>query len=194
VDVREKEWDEAICPTQPSFLGDSWKAVSKPFPKREARHRLLRRRSAVRHAAKTLQDLGYKDVVCNRLRQWKSGHAFRCSEANRTGWRVIASSENSEVGEAGQLKLLASKILLVGAGGLGSRPESTLQLPAWAHSVLSQRHRDESNLQHRFSTGRLRWALPKSILLGTLFEETGCESEAYNLRLDASNVLDIFKD
>src|SRR3954449_2979591 len=76
-------------------------------------------------AAKTLGDLGYQDVVSlsGGFADWK-----------RNGYDVVLPRMLSpekraryarhiaipEVGEEGQLKLLDSKVLLLGAGGLGS--------------------------------------------------------------------------
>src|SRR6185503_14875458 len=76
-------------------------------------------------AAKTLQDLGYKQVYSMRggFNEWKNnGLPFVTPET--VGKDQMARYSRHlripEVGEAGQLKLLKSKVLLVGAGGLGS--------------------------------------------------------------------------
>ena len=76
-------------------------------------------------AAKTLQDLGYTQVYSMRggFNEWKnSGFSFVTPE--KVGKDQMARYSRHlripEVGEQGQLKLLKSKVLLVGAGGLGS--------------------------------------------------------------------------
>jgi molybdopterin/thiamine biosynthesis adenylyltransferase/rhodanese-related sulfurtransferase len=83
--------------------------------------------SGVRSAfsAKTLGDLGYSDVASMKggFTRWKDlGYGYDIP-------RVLNSSQRDrysrhlilpEVGEAGQIKLLESKILCIGAGGLGS--------------------------------------------------------------------------
>ena len=76
-------------------------------------------------AAKTLQDLGYSDVCSMRggFNEWKNnGLPFVTPE--KVGKDQMARYSRHlripEVGEKGQLKLLKSKVLLVGAGGLGS--------------------------------------------------------------------------
>ena len=76
-------------------------------------------------AAKTLQDLGYSRVYSMRggFTEWKNnGLPFVTPE--KVGKDKMARYSRHlripEVGEQGQLKLLKSKVLLVGAGGLGS--------------------------------------------------------------------------
>src|SRR2546428_11636515 len=75
-------------------------------------------------AAKTLQDLGYTDVYSMRggFTEWKNnGMPFVIPE--KVGKDQMARYSRHlripEVGEKGQLQLLRSKVLLVGAGGLG---------------------------------------------------------------------------
>jgi molybdopterin/thiamine biosynthesis adenylyltransferase/rhodanese-related sulfurtransferase len=76
-------------------------------------------------AAKTLQELGYADVVSmaggfNRWkdegREWSTPRVLDADQRNRYQRHILLP----EVGEAGQQKLLDSKVLLLGAGGLGS--------------------------------------------------------------------------
>jgi molybdopterin/thiamine biosynthesis adenylyltransferase/rhodanese-related sulfurtransferase len=77
------------------------------------------------YATKTLNDLGYTDVVSMKggFAGWKeNGHEWKVPRAltpeqfERYSRHVLIP----EVGEEGQLKLLDSKVLLIGAGGLGS--------------------------------------------------------------------------
>src|SRR5689334_8004113 len=76
-------------------------------------------------AAKTLQEMGYTDVVSvtGGYGAWKNAglptvkpQTLTKSQQSRYSRHVLVP----EVGEAGQLKLLASKVLLIGAGGLGA--------------------------------------------------------------------------
>jgi molybdopterin/thiamine biosynthesis adenylyltransferase/rhodanese-related sulfurtransferase len=76
-------------------------------------------------AAKTLMDMGYSNVESANpgFVRWKDlgfpmEHPPQLSEAQRE--RYSRHILLPEVGEAGQAKLLASKVLLLGAGGLGS--------------------------------------------------------------------------
>jgi rhodanese-related sulfurtransferase len=76
-------------------------------------------------AAKTLGELGYTDVVSvqggfNRWkdedRDWRAPRTLEPAQRNRYQRHLLLP----EVGEEGQLKLLDAKVLLLGAGGLGS--------------------------------------------------------------------------
>src|ERR1700690_4263741 len=76
-------------------------------------------------AAKTLEDLGYTHVVSmkggvgrwkNEGRAWITPAVLDPEQRNRYSRHLLLP----EVGEAGQQKLLESKVLLLGAGGLGS--------------------------------------------------------------------------
>jgi molybdopterin/thiamine biosynthesis adenylyltransferase/rhodanese-related sulfurtransferase len=76
-------------------------------------------------AAKTLQELGYTDVVSlaggfgrwkNEDRPWITPAVLSPEQRNRYHRHILLP----EVGEEGQRKLLEAKVLLLGAGGLGS--------------------------------------------------------------------------
>ena len=76
-------------------------------------------------AAKTLAELGYRNVVSvaggfnkwkDEGREWRVPQSLTPEQRNRYQRHLLLP----EVGEVGQLKLLASKVLLLGAGGLGS--------------------------------------------------------------------------
>ena len=77
------------------------------------------------YAAETLEALGYTNVVSmsggfghwkNEGRPWKTPAVLTPEQRNRYHRHVLLP----EVGVAGQQKLLESKVLLLGAGGLGS--------------------------------------------------------------------------
>ena len=76
-------------------------------------------------AAKTLQELGYANVMSmaggfgkwkDEGREWSTPVQLSAEQRNRYQRHVLLP----EVGVEGQAKLLASKVLLLGAGGLGS--------------------------------------------------------------------------
>ena len=76
-------------------------------------------------ATKTLQDLGYTNVVSmaggfgkwkDEGRAWVTPVQLSAEQKNRYQRHLLLP----EVGVAGQAKLLSSKVLLLGAGGLGS--------------------------------------------------------------------------
>ena len=99
-----------------------------------------------------------------------------------------------EVGKEGQLKLLKSKVLLVGAGGLGS--PAAVYLAASGVGTLGLVDNDvvdESNLQRQILHWSSSIGIPKTdSARQTLFEvNPDVKVQTYNLRLDASNALDI---
>ena len=76
-------------------------------------------------AGETLQELGYADVasMSGGFQAWKSGGLPWVAPVNLTTEQKQRYSRHlliPEVGSEGQKKLLDSKVLLIGAGGLGS--------------------------------------------------------------------------
>ncbi len=76
-------------------------------------------------AAKTLQEMGYADVasMSGGFQQWKSMGLPWLMPAYLSHEQKLRYSRHllvPEVGAEGQAKLLASKVLFIGAGGLGS--------------------------------------------------------------------------
>jgi sulfur-carrier protein adenylyltransferase/sulfurtransferase len=106
-------------------------------------------------AARSLEELGYEDVasLAGGFGAWKqNGFPWSTprvlSEAQRA--RYSRHTLIPEVGEAGQLKLLDSTVLLVGAGGLGS--PAGLYLAAagvGTIAIVDADVVDESNLQRQ---------------------------------------------
>lgn len=106
-------------------------------------------------AAKTLAELGYTGVVSmaggfNRWkdegRDWKRPQVLTSDQRNRYSRHLLMS----EVGEEGQLKLLDAKVLLLGAGGLGSPAGLYLAAAGVGRiGVVDMDVVDESNLQRQ---------------------------------------------
>src|SRR3954452_3316298 len=106
-------------------------------------------------AAETLAELGYTNVVSvaggfnkwkNEGREWSSPRTLTPEQRNRYQRHLLVN----EVGEEGQLKLLDSKVLLLGAGGLGS--PAALYLAAagvGTIGIIDMDVVDESNLQRQ---------------------------------------------
>ncbi len=128
VDVREQgEWDEGHIPGAAHVPRGNLESRIDGIEPDHSREIVLYCASGSRSAfaAKTLAELGYENVVslAEGFREWKSqGHPWEVSPVLDSAKRARYSRHVliPEVGEAGQLKLLDSRILLVGAGGLGS--------------------------------------------------------------------------
>jgi sulfur-carrier protein adenylyltransferase/sulfurtransferase len=153
-------------------------------------------------AAKTLQDLGYKDVYSMRggFNEWKNnGLPFVTPE--KVGKDQMARYSRHlripEVGEEGQLKLLKSKVLLVGAGGLGS-PAGVYLAASGVGTIglVDYDVVDESNLQRQILHWTSSVGMPKvDSARRTLFEvNPDVKVRTHAVHLDASNILDIMKD
>ena len=98
-----------------------------------------------------------------------------------------------QIGEAGQQRLLDSRVLIIGAGGLGSPVSMYLTAAGVGHLVLSDYDRvDESNLQrqiaHRHENiGKLK-ADSAAELLGEINPRT--RVDAINYELDGDELLE----
>nr|MCU0677054.1 ThiF family adenylyltransferase [Myxococcota bacterium] len=118
-------------------------------------------------AAKALQDLGYTNVESANpgFNDWKDKgfpytrpFAFTDEQLNRYSRHLLLP----EVGEVGQAKLLQSRILCLGAGGLGS--PAALYLAAAGVGTIGLVDGDvvdESNLQRQIIHGRSSVDRPK---------------------------------
>ncbi|HEX2699779.1 MAG TPA: molybdopterin-synthase adenylyltransferase MoeB [Acidimicrobiales bacterium] len=150
-------------------------------------------------AAKTLQDLGYADVVnvmggFNRWkdegRPWSVPRTLSGDQRNRYQRHLLLP----EVGEKGQQKLLESKALLLGAGGLGS--PAALYLAAagvGTLGVIDMDVVDASNLQRQIlhnmdRVGERKVDSAKKTLTAI---NPDVDVATYDVRLGADNILDI---
>ena len=153
-------------------------------------------------AARTLKEMGYTDVVSmtGGFTAWKNAgkpftqdHQFSQEQLSRYSRHFMLP----EVGEAGQAKLLAAKVLLLGAGGLGS--PTALYLAAAGVGTLGIIDHDVvdlSNLQRQILHTNDRIGMPKvesaRIALNGLNPDV--RVIAHQERLSSENVLEIFKD
>ena len=153
-------------------------------------------------AAKTLQDLGYSKVYSMRggFTEWKNnGLPFITPE--KVGKDKMARYSRHlripEVGEEGQLKLLKSKVLLVGAGGLGS-PAGVYLAASGVGTIglVDYDIVDESNLQRQILHWTSSVGMPKvDSARRTLFEvNPDVKVRSHAVHMDASNILDIMAD
>jgi sulfur-carrier protein adenylyltransferase/sulfurtransferase len=166
VDVREREeWDEGHLPGAVHVpRGHLESRIERAAPDK-SRPVLVYCASGNRSAfaAKTLEELGYDHVVslAGGFTDWKrNGNPFEIPEALDEAKRRRYSRHLliPEVGEEGQLKLLQSRVLLIGAGGLGS-PASLYLAAAGVGTIgiVDDDTVDETNLQRQIvhSTERL---------------------------------------
>lgn len=163
VDVREKdEWRQGHIPDAVH--------VPRGFLEMQAASRLPKKDATIvtycaggvrsAFAAKVLQDLGYTKVESANpgFNDWKDRgfpttkpFAFTDEQLNRYSRHLLLP----EVGEKGQAKLLQGRVLLLGAGGLGS--PAALYLAAagvGTLGVIDGDVVDESNLQRQVLHGR----------------------------------------
>jgi molybdopterin/thiamine biosynthesis adenylyltransferase/rhodanese-related sulfurtransferase len=151
-------------------------------------------------AAKTLADLGYQDVVSlaggfNRWkdegRPWRTPQTLTPDQRNRYQRHLLVS----EVGMEGQLKLLDSKVLLLGAGGLGS-PAAFYLAAAGVGTigVIDMDVVDASNLQRQIlhSVDRLGERKVDSAKKTITALNPDVDVVTYDVRLGADNIEDIF--
>ena len=150
-------------------------------------------------AAKTLGELGYTNVLSmaggfgkwkNEGRDWKIPAALSAEQRNRYQRHLLLP----EVGEKGQQKLLDSKVLMLGAGGLGS--PSSLYLAAagiGTIGVIDMDVVDASNLQRQIlhNTDRIGDRKVDSAKKTLTLLNPDVNVVTYDQRLGADNVLDI---
>jgi sulfur-carrier protein adenylyltransferase/sulfurtransferase len=158
VDVREQqEWDEGhIAGSIHIPRGNLESRIERLAPER-SRPLVVYCSSGSRSvfAAKTLGELGYDDVVslAGGFTDWKrNGFPVQMQAGLDTPQRARYSRHLliPEVGEEGQLKLLDAKVLLIGAGGLGSPASLYLAAAGVGRiGIVDADVVDESNLQRQ---------------------------------------------
>ena len=150
-------------------------------------------------AAKTMGDLGYTDVASmtggfNRWkddgRPWVSPRTLTPAQRNRYQRHLLLP----EVGETGQLALLDAKVLMLGAGGLGS--PAALYLAAagvGTIGIIDMDVVDASNLQRQIlhNTDRVGERKVDSAKKTLTLINPDVNVVTYDVRLGADNILDI---
>jgi sulfur-carrier protein adenylyltransferase/sulfurtransferase len=166
VDVREQaEWDEGHLPGAVHVPRGNLESRIEGAVPDHSRSVVVYCASGSRSAfaAKTLEELGYENVVslAGGFTDWKrNGLPFdvpRVLDADKRR-RYSRHLLIPEVGEEGQTRLLDSRMLLIGAGGLGS-PASLYLAAAGVGTlgIVDDDAVDETNLQRQIihSTERL---------------------------------------
>jgi sulfur-carrier protein adenylyltransferase/sulfurtransferase len=205
VDVREKdEWTEGFIP------GARWiprgfleLRIEDQVPERAAEIVLYcagGTRSAL--AARTLNELGYTNVksLAGGFSAWKrAGLNFDRPfvMTQEQSLRYARHTMLPEVGEAGQVKLLKSKVLCLGDGGLGW-PAGLYLAAAGVGTVgfVDDDVVDSSNLQRQILHATDRIGMPKVDSAAAAIAKLNPDVKviAHQTRLSSENVLDIIKD
>jgi molybdopterin/thiamine biosynthesis adenylyltransferase/rhodanese-related sulfurtransferase len=150
-------------------------------------------------AARTMAELGYSDVASmaggfnkwkDEGRDWRAPQVLTPEQRNRYQRHLLVP----EVGEEGQQKLLDAKVLLLGAGGLGS--PAALYLAAagvGTLGIVDMDVVDESNLQRQIlhnldRIGERKVDSAKKTLTAL---NPDVNVVTYDRRLDASNIEEI---
>jgi sulfur-carrier protein adenylyltransferase/sulfurtransferase len=205
VDVREQdEWDEGHIPGAVHIpRGHLESRIERAAPDRSRRilvYCSAGNRSAF--AAKTLSELGYEDVVslAGGFTDWKRNGFPVLLQAGLDAPRRARYSRHlliPEVGEEGQLKLLDSKILLVGAGGLGSPASLYLAAAGVGRiGIVDADVVDESNLQRQIVHSTESLGEPKVESAKRAIEALNPDVEVvgYKERLTSDNIERILAD
>ena len=150
-------------------------------------------------AARTLGELGYTDVVSmaggfykwkDEGRDWRRPEVLSPEQRNRYHRHLLLP----EVGEAGQQKLLGAKVLLLGAGGLGS--PAALYLAAagvGTIGIVDMDVVDDSNLQRQIlhNVDRVGDRKVDSAKKTLTLLNPDVNVITFDVRLDASNMEEI---
>jgi sulfur-carrier protein adenylyltransferase/sulfurtransferase len=152
-------------------------------------------------AARTLQELGYRDVasMAGGFNRWKDdGLEFEvpttlsAEQRDRYQRHLLLP----EVGEQGQLRLLDSKVLLLGAGGLGS-PAALYLAAAGVGSIgiIDMDVVDASNLQRQVlhNVDRIGERKVDSAKKTLTSLNPDVSVATYDVRLAADNILSIIE-
>ena len=154
-------------------------------------------------AAKTLtEDLGYEDVASMEggITLWRdrglpvvTPRSLTQEQKERYSRHVLVP----EIGLEGQLKLLDAKVLLLGAGGLGS-PTALYLAAAGVGTIglVDDDVVDASNLQRQVIHNTERIGMPKTESARIAIEALNPDVKvvSHNGRLDAGNVIELLSD
>ena len=199
VDVRERdEWDEGIVPGAIHIpRGNLESRIEGLVPDRSTELVLYcsaGSRSAF--AAKALDELGYENVtsLTGGFTDWKrNGYPIETPSSLTPDQRRRYSRHLliPEVGEAGQDRLLNSRVLLIGAGGLGS-PASLYLAAAGVGTIgiVDAHVVHDSNLQRQIVHSTDRLGEPKVLSAKRTIEALNpdVEVKTYEERLTSENV------
>jgi molybdopterin/thiamine biosynthesis adenylyltransferase/rhodanese-related sulfurtransferase len=199
IDVRERnEWEEGFIPGSVHVpRGFLESRIEEALPDKTAPV-ILYCAGGVRSAfaAKTLQEMGYSNVLSmsGGYNGWKNaGLEIRKpvilskQQQSRYSRHILVP----EVGEAGQIKLLETKVLLIGAGGLGA-PNAYYLAAAGIGTIgiIDNDVVEESNLQRQIIHNMARVGQYKADSAAKTITELNpdVKVKVYKERLTAENI------
>ena len=153
-------------------------------------------------AAKALREMGYRDVVSmsGGYTAWKAAGYKWVQDYQFTPEQLIRYSRHfllPEVGEEGQAKLLKAKVLMVGAGGLGS-PSAYYLAAAGVGTmgIIDNDVVDLSNLQRQILHSNDRVGMPKTESAKMTLQALNPDVKIipYQEKLTSQNIMEIIKD
>jgi molybdopterin/thiamine biosynthesis adenylyltransferase/rhodanese-related sulfurtransferase len=205
LDVRERdEWDEGHIPGALFAPRNNLESRVEGLVPDKERTVVVYCGSGARSAfaARALDELGYTDVrnLGGGFTEWKrSGFPVQLPRGLQADQRSRYSRHLliPEVGEEGQLKLLDAKILLIGAGGLGSPASLYLAAAGVGRlGIVDADVVDASNLQRQIIHSTKELGQPKVASAKAAIEALNPDVEvvAYEERLTSENVDRILAD
>jgi adenylyltransferase/sulfurtransferase len=153
-------------------------------------------------AAKVMKEMGYQNVssMAGGYGAWKNGGFKWVQDFQYTPEQLIRYSRHfllPEVGEDGQAKLLQAKVLMVGAGGLGS-PAAYYLAAAGVGTlgIIDNDVVDVSNLQRQILHANDRVGTPKVESAKKTLEALNPDVKVipYQAKLTSENIMEIIKD
>ena len=150
-------------------------------------------------AARNLKDMGYENPISliGGFNGWKNaGLPFKVPTVLSDSQQIRYSRHTMlpDVGEEGQLKLLESSVLLIGAGGLGSPAAMYLAAAGVGRlGIVDYDIVDVSNLQRQLLHGEKDVGRPKIESAADRLKDINpeVEFEGYNVPLRSFNAMDI---
>ena len=153
-------------------------------------------------AAKVMKEMGYQNVssMAGGYGAWKNGGFKWVQDFQYTPEQLIRYSRHfllPEVGEDGQAKLLQAKVLMVGAGGLGS-PAAYYLAAAGVGTlgIIDNDVVDISNLQRQILHANDRVGMPKVESAKKTLEALNPDVKVvpYQAKLTSENIMEVIKD
>ena len=153
-------------------------------------------------AAKAMKEMGYQNVssMAGGYAAWKNGGFKWVQDFQYTPEQLIRYSRHfllPEVGEEGQAKLLQAKVLMVGAGGLGS-PSAYYLAAAGVGTlgIIDNDVVDISNLQRQILHANDRVGMAKVESAKQTLEGLNPDVKVipHQAKLTSENIMEIIKD